>query len=617
MIKTSLVMFMAAIMVVGVLGTSFVSDAEALKGKGVGISQYGSVTDVCGLVLCSDYPGGKEAYKENWSSSFANQVSEPTPSQQIVSEPAKMTRVSAYNVDEEYPAQLDTFIHKFELDKISAEEAIVGIKEVHNAYLNANIASDIIDGVSEKLNLYDNGTFDAPTAVEAVHLTAEPQNVNPEYQGALDEVIHKFELDKISAEEAIVGIKEVHEGFTGLYITSDLIEAVDETIALIDSGALSGADAVEAVHLTAEPQNVNPEYQGALDEVIHKFELDKISAEEAIVGIKEVHEGFTGLYITSDLIEAVDETIALIDSGALSGADAVEAVHLTAEPQNVNPEYQGALDEVIHKFELDKISAEEAIVGIKEVHEGFTGLYITSDLIEAVDETIALIDSGALSGADAVEAVHLTAEPQNVNPEYQGALDEVIHKFELDKISAEEAIVGIKEVHEGFTGLYIQSDIIDTVSIQINIYESGNDSAAHVLEEIHEVIEEKETELSALHSVDGEAMVKELPPNTVDMPVGAGVPGCEENGMCYTPRNLTVPVGTTVTWINSDGAIPHTVTAGWPDSDSIGLDYPGGNGFDSDFMSGGATYEHTFEVPGEYDYYCLLHPWMLGSVTVE
>ena len=459
MIKTSLVMFMAAIMVVGVFGTSFVSDAEALKGKGVGISQYGSSTDVCGLVLCSDYPGGKEAYKENWYSSFANQISEPAPSQQVVSEPKKTIRVSAYNVDEEYPAQLDAFIHKFELDKISAEEAIVGIKEVHNAYVKANIASNIIDGVSEKLNLYNNGTFDAPTAIEAIHLTAEPQNVNPEYQGALDEVIHKFELDKISAEEAITGIKEVHDGFTGLYITSDLIEAVDETIALIDSGVLSGADAVESVHLTAEPQNVNPEFIGALDEYLHKFELDKISAEEAITGIKEVHEGFVGLHI--------------------------------------------------------------------------------------------------------------------------------------------------------------QSDVIDTVSIQINIYDSGNDSAAHVLEEIHEVIEEKEAELATLHSVDGEVMVKELPPNTVDMPVGAGVPGCEENNMCFTPTNLTVPVGTTVTWINSDGAIPHTVTAGWPDSDSIGLDYPGGNGFDSDFMSGGATFEHTFNVPGEYDYYCLLHPWMLGSVNVE
>ena len=57
------------------------------------------------------------------------------------------------------------------------------------------------------------------------------------------------------------------------------------------------------------------------------------------------------------------------------------------------------------------------------------------------------------------------------------------------------------------------------------------------------------------------------------------------------------------------------------DTDICGLmpcsDYPGGNGFDSDFMSGDAEFEHTFEVPGEYDYYCQLHPWMIGSITVE
>ena len=310
--KLSLVVFMAAIMVVGVIGTSSIQNAEALKGKGVGISQYGSSTDICGLVQCSEYPGGKEAYKENWSSSYRNQNTVSTVVQQETKENSSIS-VSVHNADEEYPAQLDIFIHKFELDKISAEEAIDGIKEVHEAYVDARITNHIIDAVKEKLNLYNNGTFDAATAVEAIHLSAEPQNVNPEYQGALDEVIHKFELDKISAEEAIDGIKEVHDGFVGLYITSDLIEAVEEKITLIDSGKLSGVDAVEAVHLTAEPQNVNPEYQGALDEVIHKFELDKISAEEAIDGIKEVHDGFVGLYITSDLIEAVEEKITLID----------------------------------------------------------------------------------------------------------------------------------------------------------------------------------------------------------------------------------------------------------------------------------------------------------------
>ena len=453
---------MAAIMTVGILGTSFIPDAEALKGKGVGISQYGSSTDICGLMLCSEYPGGKEAYQTNWINSFMSSSYVSADMDSAIHSATNNARTiisSAENVDQEFPTQLDEVIHKFELDKISAEEAIDGIKQVYSAYVNAKITNDMINGVGEKLDLYDNGV--------------------------------------------------------------------------------------------------------------------------------------------------------------LSAADAVESVHLTAEPQNVNPEYQGALDEVIHKFELDKISAEEAIDGIKDVHNGFVGLYISSNLIEAVDEKIALIDSGKLSGSDAVESVHLTAEPQNVDPEFIGALDEYLHKFELGKLSSDETIAGVIDVHDGLRSLYISSDLVERVGIQINNYNSGNDSVENVLHEIHEEIEKVESKMAELESVDYEMHAKELPPNTVDMPIGAGVPGCEESNMCYTPTHLTVHVGDTVTWINSDGSIPHTVTAGWPDSDAIGVDYPGGHGFDSDFMPGGITFEHTFEVSGEYDYYCQLHPWMIGSVTVE
>ncbi|QDI88236.1 hypothetical protein Nisw_01155 [Candidatus Nitrosopumilus sp. SW] len=46
---------------VGMTTGSF-TDAEALKGKGVGSSKYGSSTDVCGLQLCSEIPGGKTAW---------------------------------------------------------------------------------------------------------------------------------------------------------------------------------------------------------------------------------------------------------------------------------------------------------------------------------------------------------------------------------------------------------------------------------------------------------------------------------------------------------------------------------------------------------------------------
>jgi len=44
------------------LGTDYFSDADALKGQGVGTMKFGSSTDICGLQLCSEIPGGKEAW---------------------------------------------------------------------------------------------------------------------------------------------------------------------------------------------------------------------------------------------------------------------------------------------------------------------------------------------------------------------------------------------------------------------------------------------------------------------------------------------------------------------------------------------------------------------------
>ena len=169
MTKISLVIFMATIMVVGVLGTNYVSDADALKSKN---GASGSM-DICGLILCSDYPGGKATYQDSWSTAFRSSTSVPINDHpDNHSEGHSMSKItpSSHNADQEFPAQLDVLIHKFELDKISANEALDGIKKVHMAYVHAGISSDIIDGVGDKLKLYKNGTFDAATAVEAIHL---------------------------------------------------------------------------------------------------------------------------------------------------------------------------------------------------------------------------------------------------------------------------------------------------------------------------------------------------------------------------------------------------------------------------------------------------------------
>jgi len=95
---------------------------------------------------------------------------------------------------------------------------------------------------------------------------------------------------------------------------------------------------------------------------------------------------------------------------------------------------------------------------------------------------------------------------------------------------------------------------------------------------------------------------------TISVPEGSGVPGCDETNQCYIPADVTINVGETVTWSNDDTAA-HTVTSGMP------ADGPDGN-FDSSLFMAGDTFSHTFEEAGEFDYYCMVHPWMSGKVQV-
>ena len=74
----------------------------------------------------------------------------------------------------------------------------------------------------------------------------------------------------------------------------------------------------------------------------------------------------------------------------------------------------------------------------------------------------------------------------------------------------------------------------------------------------------------------------------------------------FSPNPIQVSVGTTVTWTNND-AEPHTVNAG-ENATPSGL-------FDS-YIPPAGTFQHTFTEPGEYPYFCILHPNMVGTVEV-
>jgi plastocyanin len=70
----------------------------------------------------------------------------------------------------------------------------------------------------------------------------------------------------------------------------------------------------------------------------------------------------------------------------------------------------------------------------------------------------------------------------------------------------------------------------------------------------------------------------------------------------FTPAELKVKVGDTVTWTNHDD-IPHTVV-------SAGK-------FRAQAMDTDGTFSFTFTSAGDYKYFCSLHPHMTGMIKVE
>jgi len=134
-----------------------------------------------------------------------------------------------------------------------------------------------------------------------------------------------------------------------------------------------------------------------------------------------------------------------------------------------------------------------------------------------------------------------------------------------------------------------------------------------VEEKMMEEPEEQAVELEEEVMMEEEEVMMEEPtgPTTVhvEIPVGTSVPGCEETNECWSPADVTINAGDTVHWMNVDTAA-HTVTGGSPADGPSGV-------FDSSLVMVDATYEFTFDDAGSYDYFCMVHPWMVGSVTVN
>lgn len=123
-------------------------------------------------------------------------------------------------------------------------------------------------------------------------------------------------------------------------------------------------------------------------------------------------------------------------------------------------------------------------------------------------------------------------------------------------------------------------------------------------------VPEAVTDPSGMESEPVVDLVEESGPQThvVAMAEGSAVVGCEVDNACYIPHTVTVNPGDTVLWDNVDEAA-HTVnsiTDGVPD----GI-------FDSGLVLVDESYEFAFQDSGTYEYFCIVHPWMVGTVVVN
>jgi plastocyanin len=97
--------------------------------------------------------------------------------------------------------------------------------------------------------------------------------------------------------------------------------------------------------------------------------------------------------------------------------------------------------------------------------------------------------------------------------------------------------------------------------------------------------------------------------STINILEGSSIQGSPD----YDPDELTASAGTEVTVVNQD-TLPHTATSGTGPQDPESAQL-----FDTSLINAGesATLSLAQVTPGQYDYYCIVHPFMTGKIVVQ
>ncbi|MGD8707436.1 MAG: plastocyanin/azurin family copper-binding protein [Nitrosopumilaceae archaeon] len=171
---------------------------------------------------------------------------------------------------------------------------------------------------------------------------------------------------------------------------------------------------------------------------------------------------------------------------------------------------------------------------------------------------------------------------------------------------AKEEIQTIPEVGKEVTSTLVKSteSILEETGEEVDEIIEESDSVSELVQESKELVSETLPDIpDVVKQADGKLL------ELVSIPMGTDMPGCDKTRVCYLPSDAVLSAGGEVIWTNHD-SVAHTITSGNPTEGLDGL-------FDSGLIEPGETYSLEFEIPYNYEYFCLVHPWMQGSIIVQ
>lgn len=238
---------------------------------------------------------------------------------------------------------------------------------------------------------------------------------------------------------------------------------------------------------------------------------------------------------------------------------------------------------------------------------GFSGPepYLVSTVIEEVKEEIKIVSDTPIFSIAILEGAAI-----NGNPDYLPDEDTKVTRGEIiewiNEDAAAHTATSFDDLGDTFDSGLLSigdtyqldtTDLPDSVSYFCTLHPWMRSAFAIV----------DDSEATTTEMMNNESMMMEEKILEISIPQGAGIPGSDK--IFYDPEEITIDTGDTITWTNNDITI-HTVTSGMVESGHDGI-------FDSSIIGSSESFEYTFDDAGYYPYYCVLHPWMLGSVTAE